>query len=294
MDNRPNNAPGNIDTRPFSVGVALREAREQLGLSLADVATRLKFAPRQIEALEQDDFARLPEIAFVRGFVRSYAKLLQLDPAPLLAALPQPPAQTGLPTGSMEKKVSFPDAYATRRQNYIWLAAGLAVAAALGLFVWLSGSSPPQAKVEKLELPAVTAPPALAVTLDPPPQASAAPDQVSVSPAKAPPVEPPLPHSIKAAQPSVKAVQPGASSTAKQTATIRLTFDQDAWVEVTDKDGTSLMAQLNLDGTERRISGSPPFTLTIGNASAVHLYYQDKSVDLAPYNRAEVAHLTLE
>ena len=288
MDNQPNNALGNIDTRPFSVGVALREAREQMGLNLADVANRLKFAPRQIEALEQDDFARLPEIAFVRGFVRSYAKLLQLDPAPLLAALPQSPAQTGLPAASMEKEVRFPDAYAMRRQNYIWLAAGLAVAAALGLFVWLSGSPLPQTKVEKLELPAVTAPPAPVVTSDPPPQASAAPDHVSVSLAKAPLVGPPTPPSVKAAQ------LVGASSTAKQAATIRLTFDQDAWVEVTDKDGASLMAQLNLGGTERRISGSPPFSLTIGNASAVHLYYRDKPVDLTPYNKAEVAHLTLE
>ena len=287
MDNQPNNALGNIDTRPFSVGVALREAREQMGLNLADVANRLKFAPRQIEALEQDDFARLPEIAFVRGFVRSYAKLLQLDPGPLLAALPQPPAQSGLPVASMEKEVRFPDAYAMRRQNYIWLAAGLAVAVALGLFVWLSGSPLPQTKVEKLELPAVTVSPIPTVTAEPPSQTPAAPDQVSVSPAKAPLVGPPLP-------PSVKAIQPEPGSASKQTATIRLTFDQDSWVEVTDKNGIPLMAQLNLGGTERRISGSPPFTLTIGNASAVHLYYRDKPVDLTPYNKAEVAHLTLE
>ena len=55
----------------------LREARERLGLSVADVAAQIKFAPRQIEALEADDFKHLPEAAFLRGFVRSYAKILQ-------------------------------------------------------------------------------------------------------------------------------------------------------------------------------------------------------------------------
>ena len=54
------------------------------------------------------------------------------------------------------------------------------------------------------------------------------------------------------------------------------------------------MAQLNLGGTERRIRGTPPFFLTIGNASGVRLYYQDKEIDLARFNKAGVAHLTLE
>ena len=57
-----------------SLGRMLREAREHLGLSVADVAAQIKFAPRQIEALEADDFKHLPEAAFLRGFVRSYAK----------------------------------------------------------------------------------------------------------------------------------------------------------------------------------------------------------------------------
>lgn len=295
MDIQPNNSPGSISTRPFSVGVALREAREQLGLSVADVANRLKFAPRQIEALEEDNFARLPEIAFVRGFVRSYAKLLQLDPAPLLAALPQPPAQNNLSAASTEKEVQFPDASAARKQNYLWLAAGVAVVAVLGLFVWLNDSAP-QTKVENLAVPVVTEQPASEVLAAPPlSKAPAAPSQASIPQiAKAPLVGPPLPPSIKTAQPSVKLVQATSGSASNQAPTIRLTFDQDAWVEVTDKNGIFLMSQLNLSGTERSISGSPPFNLTIGNASGVHLYYQGKAVDLTPYNKAEVAHLTLE
>src|SRR5665647_508635 len=88
-----------------SLGSMLREAREQLGLSIADVVAQTKFAPRQIEALEANDFKNLPETAFLRGFVRSYAKILKVDAEILLAALPQAkapaaeliPASVGVP-----------------------------------------------------------------------------------------------------------------------------------------------------------------------------------------------------
>ena len=79
----------NLGEMPASLGKMLSEARERLGLSVMDVSSQIKFAPRQIEALEADDYLHLPEAAFLRGFVRSYAKILHLDPQVLLAALPQ-------------------------------------------------------------------------------------------------------------------------------------------------------------------------------------------------------------
>ena len=94
MEQLPENNAGQGDSPAaaipaVSLGKTLREAREHLGLSIADVAHQTKFASRQIEALEADDFQNLPEMPFVRGFVRSYAKILQLDAQPLLAFLPQ-------------------------------------------------------------------------------------------------------------------------------------------------------------------------------------------------------------
>ena len=290
MVNPPDNAPNNSDGRPFSVGVALRESREKQGLSLVDVANRLKFAPRQIEALEQDNFARLPEIAFVRGFVRSYAKLLHLDPEPLLAALPSPHIPAEPLASSMEKEVRFPNQYARYKQNYIWLAAGLCVAIGLGLFIWLSDGTTQDAETGH-QFPAATETLADEVTT-PAFTTTDAPDQSTQT--KAPLVGPPLPPAMKAAQLPIKVVQPAPDNAARTTAPIRMTFEHDSWVEVTDKNGVYLMAQLNPGGSERRVRGTPPFFLTIGNASGVRLYYLDKEVDLTPFNKAEVAHLTLE
>lgn len=68
-------------------GAELLARREQLGWTVEEAAERMKMAPRQISALEADDFAALPGVAVTRGFVRAYAKALKLDTEPLVALL---------------------------------------------------------------------------------------------------------------------------------------------------------------------------------------------------------------
>ena len=70
-----------------SVGQYLRAAREQRGVSVGEVASLLKLSVRQVEAIEADDWQRLPGQTFARGFLRNYARLLQLDGDMLLAHL---------------------------------------------------------------------------------------------------------------------------------------------------------------------------------------------------------------
>lgn len=66
-------------------GVRLAQAREASGLSVADVAAKLKLTSRQVEALEAEDVSRLPGDLFLRGFVRNYARLVALEPDEILA-----------------------------------------------------------------------------------------------------------------------------------------------------------------------------------------------------------------
>jgi len=68
-------------------GAELAVERELQLMTIEQVATQLNLAPRQIVALEEDNFAALPGMASVRGFIRSYAKLLKLEPEPLLAKI---------------------------------------------------------------------------------------------------------------------------------------------------------------------------------------------------------------
>jgi cytoskeleton protein RodZ len=163
--------------------------------------------------------------------------------------------------------------------------------------------------------PAVVAKPAA----QPAPLARPAP-QAGVKPAPAPaieipkaapqvakPVAPPAADTVKpvisAAQPVPALTQPAvpkpvtakpAAVDAQGLALIHFAFDNESWVEVKDRNGQTLMAQLNAQGTERYVRGEPPFTLLVGNSGGVRLTYKGKPIDLAPHSSAQVAHLTLE
>lgn len=142
----------------LSVGKTLREAREQLGLSVNDVANRIKFAPRQVEALEADDYVQLPEAAFVRGFVRSYARLLELDSSRLLSSLPSSHMQAASTQEVKSVEIPLPTPFSARRHNIVWLAAALGIALLLAIFERLHDTPQvvePVAKtiVQPLELP---------------------------------------------------------------------------------------------------------------------------------------------
>ena len=99
-------------------------------------------------------------------------------------------------------------------------------------------------------------------------------------------------------QVAASAVQQAAPSPAKAVAPagkrLRMEFDEESWVEVKDRDDRVLLSQVFPRGSVQGLNGKAPFSLAIGHSSAVRLYYKDKAVDLAPYTKADVAHLTLE
>lgn len=70
-----------------SPGQGLREGRERRKLSVEQVARDLNLTVATIEALEKDQFERLPGPVFARGYLRSYAKLLDLPAEPFLDAM---------------------------------------------------------------------------------------------------------------------------------------------------------------------------------------------------------------
>jgi cytoskeleton protein RodZ len=68
----------------LSVGAYLSEERKRKNISLADVAKVTRISPRYLEALERDEFQSLPASIFVRGFLRTYAAQIGLDPGEVL------------------------------------------------------------------------------------------------------------------------------------------------------------------------------------------------------------------
>jgi cytoskeleton protein RodZ len=72
------------------VGETLRRQRESLGLSLEQVHAQIRIPIRSLQALEEERFDVFPAPQYARGFCRSYASFLGLDPEPLVAQLPYP------------------------------------------------------------------------------------------------------------------------------------------------------------------------------------------------------------
>jgi len=318
-ENKPEQDNHGSAMPPASLGVMLREARNQLGMSIADVAAQTKFAPRQIEALEADDFKSLPETAFLRGFVRSYAKILNLDADTLLALLPQAksPAPELVPASV---DVPFPVDYSAQKNMIMLVAALLMAVVVAGFAVWHFTAPAKHASVVKIEtpvsLPAETelihatraeerrkAEQAPTESRHQSSTEKSAPRKEKTVPAETVPLAKSV---VTATHTSIAMSTRAASGTAATTpvrtaatgkfSSLHLVFDEESWTEITDGTGKMISSQINPPGSELNIKGQLPLSLVIGHSAATRLYQDGKPVDLAPYTNSssEVARLTLE
>ncbi|MDD3353772.1 RodZ domain-containing protein [Zoogloea sp.] len=285
-------------------GLTLRQAREAQGMSVAEVAHTLKLNLRQIHALESGQFEALPGHAFIRGFLRNYARLLKIDPTPLMEGLVAPAAMAGVelaPASNAEG--ALPQVGRGRFRRSVLPGA----LAALGLFgIVLAGwyydtqrSKPAQDLAAGLP-PSAQGAEAEAVAGDP---ASISGSPAGVMPAVtaaeegalAPPVSPQMAPSVEA--PAAVAPLTAADMGAGRTEggdTLIFEFAQDAWVEIKDKNGRIVFSQLGKAGARQEVKGQLPLALVIGNARHVKLQRNGAPVDLALSTKATVARLKLE
>jgi cytoskeleton protein RodZ len=271
-------------------GRQLAEERRRQGLSVADLGRQLKLTPRQVEALEADDYERFPGNTFVRGFMRNYAKALHLDPEPLLAELeerlPEERPSAILPP---IENIPFASGKEGSWHRYLLLA-GLV----LLVIPWLlyeahrqQPLAPPPTPEAALPVPPPTAvEPGVLAGASSSGNAPASPTDPIASAAGAAP--------LAAAGAGAQAPAPQEPAPSPAPGSVRLVFKKEAWVEIRDRDGRVLLSQINPAGTEQRVEGTPPLSLVVGNATQVAVVYNGKPVDLTPYTRAEVARLVLE
>jgi len=263
-------------------GRQLREAREARGLSLADAANALKFSPRQIAALEADDYDGLQGATFVRGFIRSYARFLKQAPEPLLALLD---AGTALPTSEVRPPEDTGAAMPQPgdRRLSAWVAGAIVLAVIAASLVAWHLVAPASVSFLPRELP-------LGKT-DEAPQPVA---QPTVQPVVQPPaarVEPAAPADAASNAPVAPPVATVLPPDMRQ---LVLTFSDKSWVEI--KDGSQrVILSGEFPGGDRQVAtGKPPFHLWVGRASAVHVQDGEREIDLKPHARDEVARLTVD
>jgi len=282
-------------------GRTLARLRADRKLSVTDVAQRLKYGARQIEALEAEEFDKLPGATFVRGMVRSYAKLLEIDPEPILGSLDHRYVPGEISLDLRAKRVPFPQGGNRRRGNWIYLFLSLVVIVVVAgvLYEWRVGALPwtrlASHASQSQPKPATPQP----VLAEEAPRPEPLPPPVAPPPSAPVPAEKPALAAAPASAPQASAPTASAQPATQVQATaaegrIRMEFSGESWVEIKDKDGQMLMSQLNPTGSRRVVSGKAPLSLVIGNAANVRLIYNDKPVDLKPYIQIEVARITLD
>jgi cytoskeleton protein RodZ len=277
------------------VGHMLRHAREARNMSIEEVSRQLRISVHQVEAIEKEDFDTLPGRTFVRGFVRNYANLMHLDANAAVRMLP------GLLTTATHAshashaeqtpfKIQEMATSSRERQGsgyFLRIIVLLIALAAVGFFLydklplWLTAEenvpekervvqrSDDQATVElQLALPAL---------------------KLSTGP-----VGTTLPNSGASTSESIVTQLPLANL--NTVATLFFNFTADTHVKVIDGNDDVIFDQQNARGTQQRVSGKRPLSVSIGKASAVELNYNDRAVDINPYTHPTrgSAHLMLE
>lgn len=271
-------------------GERLKETRIRRGLTVEEVADALHLELPLVRAMEAEDCGRLPGSSFVKGYLRNYAKLLEVDVEPVLTAYSQVCGddEPELTQVARIKDVSSREGVA----RYITWGLVLVVLISLGLWWWSEVLKPageqtiaPQtdALAPGLETPPVT-------ELPPVPEPPPPPVEIEPPSTAAPVEEPPA---APEAQAPVESAAPQVEETAPTLGRLTLSFGEDSWVEIEDGRGQRLFMDLARAGQTRIVEGQPPFEILLGNAAAVSLKYNGEVYQHAGQNRNGVARFTL-
>ncbi len=295
-----------------SAGALLRQAREAAGVDIATLAQALKVSVKKLEALEQDRYEQLPDAVFARALASSVCRSLRIDPAPVLACLPQVAAprlshddaglNTPFHTPADLAQVPFWD-----RLSRPMVLAALAVLlgalviilfpsreqrAEIGAIVSQATALPPAASVPAVAVVAVPPPlpPASATPPDSPPATATA--MAAPTAAAAPPMSPaaPVQGQVRAAGDAAQ-TETDAAGRRKLAATGLVVFKtrEPSWIEVVDAQGTVQISRVLEPGEPAGVTGTPPLSVVIGRAEVTEVQVRGKPYDLAPVTRQGVA-----
>jgi len=290
---------------PSTLGGRLAVAREAKQLTQQDVSNTLRLSLKQVADLENSDFATLPDPMVTRGFIRNYARLLDLDAEPLLAIyraqVPDKLPDAILVQSSMHFEMPT-------KGNHLWFkyvfGSVVLMVFVLLWFAYMPKSEKPA--VEKLNatehlvveqsLPEIALPAAErlagsdAEVLNLPNAADAA---SAASNSATPVAVLAEPKSVVKSEALAK-VEAKGNVPAIMSKKVTVTCTESSWIQAKDKSGKVVFEKKIAAGSTETFDGEVPLSIWIGNAKSTRLTFLDKSVDLTASTKNNVARLTLE
>lgn len=290
-------------------GQVLRQAREQQGLSLAEIADRINISEVQLAALERGDMEGLPGLAFARGYVRTYGKFLGLNADALVQDFN---ALYGKSSQRQVRTINRVKPQAHLGDPMIRVSVIVFVMILLGSSVWwwqaqmerggggaLSAVSSALVKSDTADVP-VTPVAVIAEERVDAPRVTNSDDESAgrevepeyLSDAEIASLAREL--SVEAA-PAITTHNLGSEPEAAASAMLVIRFSSECWVSIKDANGKVIFASLMQDGnTLERNFDALPVELLIGQVDAVvESEFRGRLLDLAAFTKKGVARLTL-
>lgn len=266
------------DQAPTTTGGRLRQARENMGLSQQVVAERLCLKVSTVRDIEDDQANPNVASTFLRGYIRSYARLVHLSEEELMPMITK---QTPIKTSKVAPIQSFSLSKIRKKRDgwlmgFTWLIL-FVVIGLTGAWWWQNHQAQQQDIANMVN------------------QSSAELSQNGDATTTAVPLDtgqlPPSPQST--AVPVTSAV-PQAGTADSDDNVLVMNFTDDCWLEVFDAGGKKLFRGIQHGGTRMNLTGLVPYKLKIGAPAAVQVQYQGKSVDLRQFIQSnQIARLTV-
>jgi cytoskeleton protein RodZ len=286
----------------MDVGTLLKRKREELGYSQKQVADRLRLRLAVIEQIDNNQLATDQVATFTRGYLRSYARLVGVDEAVVLAALDD----AGDAQHQEQEMQSFSRKTKTEKHN------SRIMLITWGVFIIITGISSlwwwqnqqDNSLAQSVNDTAVVDVPAVMEESDNAPaldevvmqELTVAPEEVDPS-VEAPSsdatpeevlIEEPVAVEAEVAEP----VQT-AATLADEQQVITMTFEADCWIQVKDAQGKTLISGIRKAGQDLELSGEAPFKVILGAPEGVAMTFASEPVDLSRYTAGKVARFTL-
>ena len=313
-------------------GETLRQARENNGWTLAEVAMKLNLTASSLSNLEAGAFDKLPGHTFARGYIRAYAKLLGMDQTALVHEFD---LYTGTDAnGSSVHSLGRIEEPVRISHTILRIVSLLLLIAVIGGgFIWwqdqtsmrtkdLIGLAPEHVEVEgadgTTQIHPLDEPEDQAVaeakveaqstveaqTAEEQTQSSAlalplasAPAATASAPVAAVTSDPSAPAAPVAPTPAATPVAPAValveSAPVAGAGKVAVQYNADCWTQVTDATGKVLFGGLKRKGENLEVSGKPPLSLRLGFARGAQVTYNGQAVDVAPFTSGETARLKL-
>ena len=295
------------DSQAVGPGQLLRNAREQLGWTREQVASRIHLRLTLIAAIESDTYDKHTSHTFIRGYLRTYAKLVGIPEETILAAYDKlgltPPDNIDMQSFSRRSRQQAND---SRLKVVTWLV--ILVLIALSIAWWWQSTARRSAGDEALAASEMGTDQTASVANVTPtvdvadPVLPVASDAVATEPVGgAPPAAvrhavaptiPPLSTAASAAEATLAPAETVATEPGKAPQ-LKMSFTADCWLDVKDANGKTLFSGLKKANDELVLEGPEPLRFIIGAPMAVNLEYQGKSFDMSRYNNGRTARFSL-